>query len=115
MPDGRSAYSHYLDNIRDTKINGKNLRQSIGALITSKAYLAAPEDPGTNDEESLRAQYISNIISMYRRKAKNELYQQSEQFANKAELKKDIRRQVRSGRRTTVEAIQSLLNPEIET
>lgn len=115
MPDGRSAYSHYLDTIRDVKIGGKNLRQQLGALISSKAYQNAPVDPGIDEEDSLRARQIKNVLRTYQRRAKYELSQNVPEFADKQQLRRDLRNQVRTGKKTTIQAIQSLLNPEIET
>jgi hypothetical protein len=115
MPDGRSAYSHYLDTIRDVKIGGKDLRQQLGALISSKAYQSAPADPGIDEEDSLRARQIKSVLRVYQRRAKFEMSQNVPEFADKQQLRRDLRHQVRSGKKTTVQAIQSLLNPEIET
>lgn len=115
MEDGRSAYSHYLDLIRDVKVNGKNLRKHMEALVSSKAFNKAPEDMGTADVKSLRAEYIENIISIHRRKAKQVLLNTNKEFADRAQLRKDIRHQVRTGRQSTQEAINALLNPVVET
>lgn len=109
MPDGRSAYSKYLDNMRDVSIDGATLRGAIASLINSSKYKAAPEDPGAPGEESLRATMIRSVVSKYRRAAKAQLYKDSEEFARQAGVRKDVKASIKSGQTTVAEAIQRLV------
>ena len=108
--DGRSAYSSYLDLIRDTKINGRTLRQALQRLTTSSKYKRTPEEPSIEGQESARASMIKALISRYRTTAKKKLIKTLPELDNKIQLKRDLRHQVRKGKTTAREAVLRLLN-----
>jgi len=107
--DGRSAYSHYLDAIKDTKIRGKTLRQSLESLIDSNKYQKLPADRSEEGIESARAVLIKAEISRYREKAKKEFLKSNPQVAEKVALRDQLRKDVRRGETSVHNAITSLL------
>ena len=108
--EDKSAYSAYQDLIRDTKINGRNLRAALQSLVSSRKFQKAPSESSIEGEDSLRASLVRSVISRYRTQAKKQLIKQIPELKNKIELKKDLRRQVRKGKTTARDAVLQLIN-----
>lgn len=108
--DKQSAYSRYLDLIRDTKINGKNLRSALKRVISSSRYQKLEAEAGLEGQESARATMLRTVISRYRTKAKRKLVGELDGLRNKIALKKDLRRQVRQGKTSVRTAVERLMN-----
>lgn len=109
MEDGRSAYSHYMDLIRDTKIGGRTLREGLQRTMNTKRYKRAPEDPGSVDEDSLRAVMLKSTISKYRKAAKKKLYKKSDEFSSLSTERRNTRHTIRSGQSTVEAALKRLM------
>ena len=109
LDDGRSAYSHYLDAVRDTKIKGKTMRQSIDSLIQSKRYQNLPEERSQEGVDSARASLIKSEISRYRERAKKEFLAKNKQINDRVQENTRLRKDVRKGEALVSSAIQSLL------
>lgn len=95
--EGREAYDRYLELSSTTTIGGRNLRQALKGLMTSRFYknLVANMEAaqGEFQGEDPRIAEIKKVIGRYRRKAKREMIAE---FPELEEKSKSIINQQRS-------------------
>ena len=73
--EGRQAYDRWLELSGTVKINGKTLKQALGAAIKSKEYQALPKkfEGEAIEMKSPRIEIINRIIRGYRNEAKTKV------------------------------------------
>ena len=92
--DNRSAYDRFLERSATTKIGGRTLRQALRQLVKSDKYQRLDTED-IEGESNPRVEAVKAVVNRYRKKARNQIINET------PALKRDIndRKQARKRRR----------------
>ncbi|MBN30014.1 MAG: hypothetical protein CMB34_05060 [Euryarchaeota archaeon] len=93
----QSAYDRWLELSSGVRINGRNLRQELRKLMSSRQYKRLPYEPVDGLDRSPRARLIQSVLNKYRSKAYAEMLDEFPEVNKRAKIVDMIKTRRRVG------------------